>query len=131
MISSILAKDIMQKNVLTVKPDDKLDTVIVKLLEHPISGLTVVDNDNNLVGVISEKDVINFAFSGNLLQTFVKEAMSPKVTSCDVTTPIEQICMIITHTNFRLIPVTDKGKLAGVISRKDIIKQLYSYYTNE
>jgi len=132
MLGNFYAKDIMKTDLQVVYPDDEIKTVIEKLAEYKISGLPVIDENENLVGVISEKDVINVLLSGNVNNTKVKEIMTKKVVSCDLMAPLEQVSMIIAHNNFRRVPITDKGKLVGLISRSDIIDFFYNhFYKNE
>jgi CBS domain-containing protein len=124
------AKDIMNKNVISISPDDTLDVAAKKLIDNKISGLPVVSDDLYIVGIVTEKDIIEFAMSGNFFNTPVKDAMITKVVDCDVTTPIEQVSLVLVHNNFKRVPISDKGKLVGVISRGDILKYLYSYFQN-
>ena len=130
MLNRLFAKDFMTKNVICSKLKDPIDSVIQKLLKYKISGIPVVDKYKNLKGIISEKDVINFVLVGNL-KTPAEDVMTSKVVTVDETTPIEKVCSMVTSSNFRRVPVIKKGKLAGLISRRDIIKVLYSYYEKE
>lgn len=122
------AKDIMNKNVIYVGPEVSLDMAAKKLIDNKISGLPVVEDDMHIVGIITEKDIIEFAMSGNFFNTPVKDAMITKVVDCDVTTPIEQVSLVLVHNNFKRVPITDKGILVGIISRGDVLKFLYSYF---
>ena len=53
----MLVKDIMEKNVITLKPDDTLKEVVQKFSENKISGAPVVDSDNLVIGIVSEADI--------------------------------------------------------------------------
>src|SRR3989338_6728554 len=55
----IFAKDIMTKEVISVHPDTNLLDVAKTLAEHNFDGVPVVDNDNKVVGIITEYDLIN------------------------------------------------------------------------
>ena len=52
------ALDVMVRNVITVKPDDQVAEAVKLLAEHDISALPVVDDGNNVVGIISEADLL-------------------------------------------------------------------------
>ena len=116
------AKDIMTKDVVTISPDATLADAIGLLVAKEISGMPVIDADENMIGIISEKDIINFAFSGNLHNTKVKEAMSKNITSFPPDADVDSIALAISHHQFRRVPIVEKGKVVGVISRRDIIR---------
>lgn len=116
------ARDIMSKKVLTISLDANLKDAIELLVANEISGLPVVDKQEKLVGIITEKDLINFAFSGNLNNTKVSEAMSREVTSFSADTDIYAIAIAISQHNIRRVPITESGKVVGIISRRDVIR---------
>ena len=118
------AKDIMTKDVITISPDATLADAIELLVTKEISGMPVVDADEKVIGIISEKDILNFAFSGNLRSTKVKEAMSKEVFSFSSDTDIDKISLCLSENKFRRVPIIDNGKLVGVVSRRDIIRVL-------
>lgn len=55
----MLVKNIMTKKVVTLKPDESLKEVALKFSEHNISGAPVVDDENHVVGILSETDIMN------------------------------------------------------------------------
>jgi CBS domain-containing protein len=70
------AADIMTTPVVTVTKDTVLTDAIRLLLRWHISGMPVVDERGKLIGILSEHDIMNFAFSGDAADTKVEEAMS-------------------------------------------------------
>src|SRR3989339_2020759 len=116
------ARDIMSKTLLTICLEASLKDAIELLVANGISGLPVIDDENKLVGIITEKDIINFAFSGNLNNTRVSEAMSREVTSFSADTDIHAIALAISQHNIRRVPIVESGKVVGIISRRDIIR---------
>ena len=116
----------MNRDVTTISPEATLADAIELLVTRKISGLPVLDAGEKMVGIISEKDILNFAFSGNIRQTRVKEAMSKKVISFSSETEIDKISLAISENKFRRVPIVDGDKLVGIISRRDIIKVLLS-----
>ena len=116
------AKDVMTKKVITISPDATLSDTIKLLLEKKISGMPVVDSKGKMIGIISEKDILNFAFSGNLNNTRVVEVMTKDVVSFTSDTDINTITLAIGENKFRRVPIIDGGKLVGIISRRDIIR---------
>lgn len=122
------AEDVMTRGVITIGPDATLVDTIKLLVAKEISGMPVIDADEKVVGIISEKDILNFTFSGNIRNTKVREAMTKKIVSFSSDTDIDKISLAISENKFRRVPIIDKGKLAGIISRRDIIRYLLQQY---
>lgn len=126
MTKTLTAKDIMTKDVITIRPDIFLDKAIKKLIENKISGMPVVDENEKMIGIISEKDILNFAFCGYLRSTKVKEAMSKDVIYFEPETRIEKIAVAISKNHFRRVPIIKEGKVVGIVSRRDIIRNVFN-----
>lgn len=116
------ARDVMTKEVITIGPEVTLAEAIKVLIEHKISGMPVVNASGEMVGIISEKDILNFAFSGNLQNTKVKEVMVKNVISFPPDADINSITLAIASHHFRRVPIVENGKVVGIISRRDIIR---------
>lgn len=122
------AKDIMTKKVITISQDATLADVGELLGAKGISGMPVVNADEKVIGIITEKDLLNFAFkySCSFQNTTVKEAMTENIVSFTSDTDIDKISLCFSENNFRRVPIIDEGKLVGIISRGDIIRSLIS-----
>ncbi|MFH1368797.1 MAG: CBS domain-containing protein [Elusimicrobiota bacterium] len=124
------AKDIMTKNVVTISPDATLVDVAELLAEKRITGLPVVNADEKVIGIITEKDILNFAYTyaSNLQNTKVKEAMTEKVVSFTSDTDVDKISLCFSKNEFRRVPIIDEGKLVGIITRRDMLLSLISHH---
>ncbi|MDD4801502.1 MAG: CBS domain-containing protein [Syntrophomonas sp.] len=146
----MLAKDIMTKDVITVKANDKVEKASQLLVENKISGIPVVDEDRRVLGVISEKDLMVRAnelkvpfyltlfdsiiflenpirFNNNLKKYTaleVKDAMTKKVITIEEDAPVSEVVEIMQKNEINRVPVVRHGKLIGIISRNDILKSL-------
>ena len=129
MVLKRTAKDIMTQTVITVKEDLILTDVIKLLLRWHISGIPVVDDDNNLLGIITEHDVVNFTISGNAADTKAREVMTKQVETCAPDTLFEQIVNDFASRQIRRVPVVENGKVVGIISRRDIIREMDRIYS--
>lgn len=118
------AIDIMEKNVITIGPDVTLDIAIQQLLENRISGMPVVDEHEKIVGIISEKDILNFLFCGYLHNTKVSEAMTENLIHFPPDARIEKIAVAISKYQFRRVPIVQDDKVIGIVSRRDIIRHV-------
>ncbi len=117
------AKDIMSKNIITIGPDETIYDAVNLLYNKRVSGLPVVDKDNKLIGLITENDVLNLVFSGNSRTTKVADVMTKNVMSFRPDTDIDKISLVISEKKFRRVIIVDEsGKVAGIVSRHDIIK---------
>jgi len=117
------AKDVMQKDVVTISPDATLEEACHVLVSKQISGMPVVNAGGKLVGLLSEKDILNFVFSGNLGNTKVSEAMSKDLTVFPPDADADKIALAIGEKKIRRVPIVDsKGKVVGIVSRRDIIR---------
>ncbi|MHB9154456.1 MAG: CBS domain-containing protein [Endomicrobiales bacterium] len=116
------ARDIMTRDVLTIHPEADLEEAIGELVNSRISGMPVCDTEGRVVGMISEKDILNFIFSGNLKQTTVGEAMSRQVISFPPDADIDVISLAMGEKQIRRVPILENGRLVGIISRRSIIR---------
>lgn len=60
-----LVRDIMTKDVITVKADEEIETAATLLVQKKIKRLPVIDNEGNLIGIVSRKDIMNHLFHAN------------------------------------------------------------------
>ncbi len=146
----MLAKDIMTKDVISVRPEEKVENAARILLNNKISGIPVVDENNHVIGIITEKDLMIKAtemrvpfyltlfdsiiylenpirFNNDLKKytaSDVKEAMTDKVYSVEEDTSVNEIVAIMQKRKVNRVPVLRHGKLIGIISRNDILKAL-------
>ncbi len=119
------AKDIMTQSVVCTRPEMPIYDAVRLLAQRRITGMPVVDEDLTLVGVLSEKDVLRmlYATEDSVDQT-VSDYMNVGAFSLDVSDTLIDLCDCLTENVFRRIFITDEGKLAGVVSRSDVINAI-------
>ncbi len=116
------AKDIMTRAVICTRPEMPLYDAVRLLAERKITGMPVVDEELNLVGVLSEKDVLRMLYdTEDSIEQQVSDYMNFGVVSLDVDDTLIDLCDCMTENIFRRVFITDEGKLAGVVSRSDVI----------
>ena len=120
------AKDVMTKEVITIDPDVTLEKAIALLVNNKISGMPVCDKEGKVVGMISEKDILNFMFSGNLNNTKIKEAMSTHIISFPPDADLDKIALVMGEKQIRRVPIIENGRLLGMVSRRSIIRIVLS-----
>ncbi len=122
----VKAKDIMTRNVITVKADTPVEIIIKILTVRKLTGLPVVDDDNKLLGIISEKDLLCLLFKNeNLNDLKAMDYMTRDVESFDMEDTLEDVCTFLIGKPFRRVTVVSDGKLMGIVSRTDIISFIY------
>jgi CBS domain-containing protein len=124
----VTAADVMTRNVITVQEDAPLREALFKLVNDKISGMPVVDGNNDIVGIITEKDMLNYILSGTLPQTVVREAMTRDVVSFPPDISYEKLCLSLIDHNCRRLPIVEGKKVVGIVARRDLLREVSRYY---
>ncbi len=125
------AFEFMTKDVVTVKPETPLVEVMNTLLDKHITGLPVVDDAGMLIGIVSEIDLVNPMSSGNADDTVAGEIMSTNLTTFAPEATCAEIANCLAANRIRRVPIVDGGKVVGIVSRRDILREMLStYYDN-
>lgn len=116
------AKDVMTKDVITVKKDTPVYEALKLLEKHDISGIPVVEDDMTLAGVLSEKDALGLFYDkGEGERKTVYNFMTPHPFCFDGNDSLLDVCDFFMKNLFRRVPITSNGKLVGIISVRDMI----------
>ncbi len=147
----MLLKDIMTKDVLTLSPNDSLEKAAELFVEHGISGAPVIDAFNNVIGMLTEGDLVRqqkpltkplflMLFDGaipvNLKKiqneveemgaTTVAQLMTQDVVSLHEYDPVSEAADYMIEKNINRVPViNDEGQLLGIVTRHDIVRATY------
>jgi CBS domain-containing protein len=142
------ASTIMTTKVVTVTPETSVAETARLLLEHKISAVPVIDNEQGVVGIVSEGDLLGRPPAGSLrgwwLRLFSESATcleqiatardlkardvmaSPAVTVGELT-PIDVLAALMHRRGLKRLPIVDNGKLVGIVSRADVLGALMRY----
>ena len=143
------AADVMATNVITVRLDTPVAMIAEVLLANRISAVPVVNDKDILVGIVSEGDLIHRVEAGTerhrswwlellagkemLAQEFVKsharkaaDVMTRSVVSVQLETPLGDIASLLEKHRIKRVPVVINGKIAGIVSRANLIQALVS-----
>jgi CBS domain-containing protein len=145
------AMDVMTTNVITVTPDLSVQELAALLSNHGISGAPVVNAAGDLVGIVSEGDLMHRAETGterrivrrrvrwldsvaldrDLARDYVKahgrtvgEIMTPEVITVDETAELNAVAELLETKRIKRVPVVHDGKLVGIISRANLVRAL-------
>jgi len=114
----------MTAAVISISEDARIDEVFELLLRHHVSGLPVVDDDKNLVGVVSELDLLVLLDGQASESSPVSEYLSGNVLTVREDDLLTDVTELFLKHNFRRLPVVRDGKLIGVISRRDMVRYI-------
>jgi len=142
----ITAGDIMTRQVVTLRPEESAEAAAQKLIDHGVSAAPVVDDAGCLVGILSEGDFVAYpsktGVKGRWLRFLydqpeprledlassrrmrVGHLMTRDVVAVADNTPIDVVARLMTRRRVKRLPVIRDGKLAGIVSRVDLLAAL-------
>lgn len=143
------ASDVMVRDVITIGPDDDVSHAAKLLVDHDISALPVVDKHRHIIGILSEADLLRreelgtekrrpwwleaLMPSGVLALDYAKshgrkvsELMSETVVTAKPDASLSEIATLLERNRIKRVPIVEKGRLIGVVSRANLIQALAS-----
>jgi len=123
----MLAEHILRRKgreTITIAPDASLAEAVDALSEYNIGALIVVDADDNVAGLLSERDVVQTVSDRGpeALDAAVRSVMTAEVLTCTPQDGVKDLMEVVTHRRIRHLPVLDDGNLNGMISIGDLLK---------
>jgi CBS domain-containing protein len=112
------------RGVATVSPDVTVADLLSRLAENNVGAMVVTSDAGSVRGIVSERDVVralNRTGSGLLTQP-VSSIMTTAVTTTTPDDSLETLARIMTESRIRHLPVLDDGRLAGIVSIGDVVK---------
>lgn len=148
--------NIMETDVYYAHEDDTVATVLKILVEKKISGLPIINSDKEVVGFISDGDIMKFIAKQDpriidmtsfitvwydsesfdqkmedLLKINVMELATTKIIFAEPDEYVDEVARTLGKKKIKKLPVVDNGKLVGVISRHNIIRYIISYHLEQ
>lgn len=116
----------MTTDVVSVKRETPIYEAMELLINNEITGMPVVDDDMNLVGVITEKDCLRLFYADEEEKNkTVQHFMSRPAVHYNENDSLKTVCDFMMINYFRRVPVTSKnGKLVGILSRPDVVAHI-------
>ena len=147
--SNLTAREIMTRDVVTVFPHTSLRYVAKLLAEHHISGVPVVDDDHNLIGIVTENDLLQWSDEPSEKQAWwlnmlaegfelapefldivrserekVRTVMKVDVATVAEEMPVADIAKLLIGKGIKRVPVVQGAKLVGIVTRADLVRAL-------
>jgi len=123
----LLVSDYMTRDPLTVTPETEITQVVRLLIDNDRSGALVVDRDGVLVGVVTERDCIEAAVTADYYEEWggpVEKFMSAPVEHIAPDDNVVDVAARMASSSYRRFPVLDKGRLVGLMSRREVLRAL-------
>lgn len=139
------ASDVMTTKVVTVTPDHSVRHAAEIMLDNHVSGLPVVDDSGELVGIISEGDLLRRSELGldalaghrrspeEQARAYVKahawkvgDVMSDRLVVVDEDTDLARVATLMEENDIKRVPVARDGRLVGIVSRADLLRAVAS-----
>jgi CBS domain-containing protein len=116
--------DAKGRDVVTIRKQATIGEAVAELTSHKIGALVVVEGNDRILGIISERDIVRtLARKGaDVLSDSVESIMTRDVMTCSDRETINEVMTRMTRGRFRHLPVAKQGRLAGIISIGDVVK---------
>ncbi len=124
----LTARDIMSTTPVTISPDTPIFEAINLLLKNDVTGAPVIDENSNLVGVISEYDCLRvlgpaeFYDDKHLSGQKVKDYMSGEVKSAPPDLGIYMLAKHLLDHSIQRLPIVEDGKFLGLVTRAHVLR---------
>ena len=117
----MIVRDAMTTGAVTVRETDSVMSGLKLLVQKGISGAPVVSNESELIGVVTEFDLLlAIDYVGEEMP--ISRVMTENVVSISPDAPLEKARKLMLTHNWRRLPVVDDSKVVGILSRRDILR---------
>ena len=121
-ISEVVAGKASQ-DIVTIDPGATVRDLVSLLASHNIGAAVVSADGAEVAGIVSEREVVRRLNDNDAaLDALVSDIMTTDVRTCESSSSLDEVRSIMTEGRFRHLPVVDEGRLVGVVSIGDIVK---------
>jgi CBS domain-containing protein len=112
------------RTVATIRPNETIGAAVGELISRNIGALVVSEDGESVDGIISERDIVHALadHGADLLSRSVGEVMTRRVITCDPSDSVEKLMAEMTNRRIRHFPVVQDGRLCGIVSIGDVVK---------
>ena len=120
----VVVRDIMSRPVITVKESDTVVDVAKLMAKHNIGCVLVSGKKNETIGIVTERDIVQRIAAKNLLpsKVTVSQSMSKPVITIQSRASVTEAAKLMNQRGIRRLAVMEDGKLAGLVTMKDILE---------
>ena len=123
MDSGLLVRDVMSKDVKTVRPNSTINEVVRKMNKFEIGSIVVADGEKP-IGIITERDILRRVLEVTVASEALKakEIMTTPILTIDSQATTEEAATLMNSKRIKKIPVMENGKLIGIVTSTDIVR---------
>jgi len=115
-------QSVMNRDVITVNPNTPIYEALDRLHKHKVSGLPVVTPTGQVVGILTQKDVLKILIDKTLeIHKTTNDYMTREVICFSEEDSAIEICKFFLRSHIRRVPIVRDGILVGIVSRRDIV----------
>ena len=120
-----LVSKMSKRESFTLRETDTVKQASQNLYEKKVGSMPVLDKNNNVVGIISERDLSKFIYTERFnINLPVAQIMSKNLITCDLTTSVTELMEIMTDKKIRHVLIMEDNKLLGIVSIGDVVNHL-------
>jgi len=114
---------VKSRPVITVEPNETVTAAIQKLVDNDRGSLSVCNDKGELVGIITERDIVRkcFARSDAIASTKVRDVMTAQVVIGIPEDDLSYVISVMKQKRIRHIPIVDNQKVVGIVSMRDLL----------
>jgi len=116
----MLVKDVMTKNVITIDSNQTILDAYKKYRDNKVGSLVVTDKEK-LIGIVTERDLIEKAIDKDLKTTLIKDIMTPNIKTISPSEDIDTASELMEKFNIKKLPVIYNDNITGIITINDIV----------
>lgn len=120
----LAVKRVMTKRLVTVTDTDTIETVVDLILRHNVSGLPVVNGEHELVGVITEHDLLRVLYEVHSPRNRVADYMTTELVTIDQETSLMDATELMLEHRIHRVLVVRQRKLVGLLSQRDVVRYI-------
>lgn len=114
-------KEIMERNVISLSVKDSVETAVELMFEKRVGGCPIVDKDEVVVGIVTERDILEFLARNKKIDGIAEDFMTKNVVTLRPQDSIETAMKTMITKRFRRLPVIEDGILLGLITAREIL----------
>lgn len=132
-MNELRVRDLMTENVASVRPRDSVDKVYDTMAEKSIRHLAVIDEEGDLVGVVSHRDLLRnslversdlpLSVQREMMRRMrVEEVMTSEVETAEPDQPLSEAAQVMYENKFGCLPVVEGWRVVGILTESDFVK---------